>query len=139
MGENKEKLRQYVYDRYWGIYTTHTKIVSNTCRQLALGEGGICLIIKSTPCLCTLSYQADIVLILLVAFFIADIVQYLISSSSYKKLAEVYDRQICDEILKKVDDIKEPTDTPAHICFGIKLLILFLASCALIYAITCKS
>lgn len=135
--EKKEVLYQYVNDAFGAIYREHTRILSSTCRQLALGEGGLCWLLKSSTVNECIAYQVNMVLILLVLFFLFDAAQYLISSILYKKQAEDYHNKISKDEIKDLSMLIEPQgiNSPANVFFSIKLFILMFASLYLIFLI----
>ncbi len=135
--KSKESLYHYVYENFALVYREHTRILSSTCRQLALGEGGLCWLLKSFTYGQCISYQINIVLILLVLFFIFDAAQYLISSILYKNKAEEYYDKIRKGELKEEADLIEPPslNKPGSVCFTIKFSILIFASIYLIFLI----
>ncbi len=137
---SQEKLHVYVKDRYWLIYRLHTTTLSSTCRQLALGKGGICWFIISSKYLPITVFQINSVLVLFVLFFLFDVIQYLLSSEAYKNLATIYDEQINKKIIKKQSELTLPNgiNTPARICFIVKLSLLIFASLFLIFLIIVK-
>jgi hypothetical protein len=135
--KHEETLYNYVYENFVSIYREHTRILSSTCRQLALGEGGLCWLFKSFTYGQCISYQANIVLVLLVLFFLFDAAQYLISSGLYKNKAEEYNEKISKGEIKNVSQLTEPPsiNKPGSVCFIIKLSILVFASIYLIFLI----
>ncbi|MES2219093.1 MAG: hypothetical protein V4501_11880 [Pseudomonadota bacterium] len=136
----KEKLLLYVRERYWILYRHHTAILSSTCRQLALGEGGICWFIISNQYGFITEFEINTVLVLLVLFFLSDVAQYLLSSEAYKNLASTYDRLIEQGTIKRKSELDPPPGftTSSRICFVTKLIWLTLASIYLIFLITAK-
>lgn len=138
---DKEKLYQYVNRHFWVIYTKHTNTLSNTCRQLALGEGGICwFIISSKDQVMPLQY-INWILILLVLFFIFDAAQYLFSSLAYKNLSVNYTKQIKSNIIKHQEQLVVPDEINKYSnrCFILKILTLSCASLFLTYVMFIKS
>ncbi len=135
--KHKETLYQYIYENFSSVYREHTRILSSTCRQLALGEGGLCWLFKSFTYGQCISYQVNIVLVLLVLFFLFDAAQYLISSVLYKNKAEEYNEKISKNEIKNVSQlIESPSiNKPGSVCFIIKLSILFFESIYLIFLI----
>jgi hypothetical protein len=135
--KHEESLYHYVYENFASVYREHTRILSSTCRQLALGEGGLCWLLKSFTYGQCVSYQVNIVLILLVLFFLFDAAQYLISSSLYKNRAEEYNEKIRKGEIKDVSQLIEPPmiNKPGSVCFIIKFSILVFASVYLIFLI----
>ncbi|VVC76774.1 hypothetical protein AQUSIP_21000 [Aquicella siphonis] len=137
--ENKKKEHLYhiVYENFALIYREHTRILSSTCRQLALGEGGLCWLLKSFTYGQCISSQVNVVLILLVLFFLFDAAQYLISSILYKNKAEEYYEKIKIGDVKDESELIEPPslNKPGSICFTIKFSILVFASIYLIFLI----
>lgn len=136
--EQKEKLYEYVDKHFWSIYNRDTTTLSNTCRQLALAEGGICWVIISSNYPSLISFfQINTVLIMLVLFFIFDAAQYLFSSRAFKTLAKHYNDQISDNIITDQKELKIPQgiNTVANVCFILKLSTLSLTSLFLIYLI----
>jgi uncharacterized membrane protein len=121
----------------WKHYRTNSTILSSTCRQLALGIGGICWWIKSSANYQSLSCEVINLLILVVLFFIADIVQYLIATIGYKNKASEYDEKIKSNEIKSKSQLIEPEmiNSAAKVAFAIKLFILAVASLDLIYII----
>lgn len=122
----KEPLFQYVKDCYWNIFRGNTAILSNTCRQLALGIGGVLLIDRINVGL--IWFKA--IITLLVLFFISDAIQYLYQSLSFKNLAKNYDKQIENGVIKEISQLVEPPNISkaTNILFGIKLFFLAVAS-----------
>ncbi|HSW69145.1 MAG TPA: hypothetical protein VLI69_03160 [Gammaproteobacteria bacterium] len=135
--KRKETLYHYVFDHFGIVYREHTRILSNTCRQLALGEGGLCWLLKSFTQGQCISYQVNIVFILLVLFFLFDAAQYLISSTLYKsKISEYNDKIFKGEITNEKDLIEPPHLYQAAItCFIIKFFILIFSSIYLIFLV----
>lgn len=133
----REPLYQYVKDHFWSVRNFSAQTLSSTCRQLALAEGGLCWLIKSSASYSLISCQTNGVLIALVLFFIFDAMQYLISSIKYHDLAERYDHEILNKNITKIEELKEPKkiNRTANIFFTIKLFILSAASLTLIYLI----
>lgn len=134
----KDELYEHVEKLFWSIYARDTTTLSNTCRQLALGEGGICwFIISSNNSSLIPSYQVNVILILLVAFFLFDAAQYLFSSRAFKNLAIRYNRQIDANIIKNKDQLEFPDgiNTASNVCFILKISTLFISSLFLIYLI----
>jgi hypothetical protein len=99
----KESLFQYVRDCYWNIFRGNTAILSSTCRQLALGIGGVLLINGNIKGICN-----KFILTLLVLFFIVDAGQYAYQSFSFHKLAKKYDDQIEAGKIIEVSNLIEP-------------------------------
>lgn len=136
---NKEELYDYVKTHYWSVYRNSSSILSSSCRQLALAVGGICWLIKSNSeqkfYTCQINIFTNIILILLVLFFVFDAAQYFISSLSYKKLARDYDSKITSEEFKEISQLVEPQSINILpiICFSMKILLLIFSSFSFIY------
>lgn len=125
----QENLYKYVYDRFWAVYQRGTSTLSSSCRQLALGIGGVSVfggdgLHSNNHCL-ILS-----LLFLLVLFFICDSTQYFLNSNNFKKQAEDFDNKIQNgDITDASEIIAKPGLTDSSKAFFIiKLTILFLAS-----------
>lgn len=84
-----------------------------------------------------ISFQINIVLILLVLFFSFDAAQYLISSILYKNKMEEYYEKIKKGVLMNESELVEPPsiNKPGNVCFIIKFSILIFASLYLIFLI----
>lgn len=135
--DDKEPLYHYAYENFASVYREHTRILSSTCRQLALGEGGLCWLFKSFTYGQCISYQINVVLILLVLFFLFDASQYLLSANLYKNQAEEYNKKISKGEITDISELIEPSNInkPGNVCFTIKFFILVFASIYLILLI----
>ncbi len=133
--DEREELYTYVKNHFWRSRNSSAHTLSTTCRQLALGEGGICWLVKASTYCSLGSSQANFVLILLVVFFIFDATQYLISYIRYSDIAEEYDGKILNYKIKKIEELKEPKNInrAPMVCFILKLFTLLLASLLLVY------
>lgn len=101
----REPLYKYVKDHFWSVRNSSAQTLSSTCRQLALGEGGLCWLIKSSPLYSSISCATNMVLIALVLFFIFDAMQYLISSIKYHDLADKYDNEILNKNITTSEEL----------------------------------
>jgi hypothetical protein len=133
----REPLYKYVKDHYWSVRNSSASTLSTTCRQLALGEGGLCWLIKAANFNCHISSQINFIFILLVIFFILDALQYLVISINYHDLAKKYDEKILKSQIKKIEKLSEPKNVNriSNIFFILKLFTLVLASLILMCAI----
>jgi hypothetical protein len=131
----KEKLYLYVKENYWIIFRSNTSILSSTCRQLALGIGGVLLLGKLNDCYGLLGTK--IIFTLLVLFFILDAGQYWYQSFSFRKLAEDYDRKIDKGEITNISDLVETPgiNNITNTFFIGKLFTLILASLVFIILI----
>jgi hypothetical protein len=137
----KEKLYEQVEKLFWGVYARDTATLSNTCRQLALGEGGICWVIISSSATTSIPMTlVNVVLFLLVIFFLFDVTQYLFSSIKFKNLAIKYNELISTNVIKNKKQLTFPDgiNTYSNRCFILKITTLFIASFLLIYLILIK-
>lgn len=125
--DKKETLYQYVKDYYWSTFHCNTATLSNTCRQLALGLGGLAWVAKSPP---QNSCNAKFILLFLILFFISDAAQYLFQSYSFHNLAEDYDKKIETGEINEISMLVEKPKMNAltHAFFIAKLILLGLAS-----------
>ena len=127
-----ELLFQYVKDNYWYVFRGNSAIVSSTCRQLALGIGGVLLIQNSILCF------GKLIFTLLVLFFLFDALQYLNQACVYYNLAKKYDSEIKAGSIDDVSKLVPPEESNngcisvmhqfTNILFMFKLGVLFLAS-----------
>lgn len=126
---DKEKLYQYVKDNYWKIFIRDTGTLSNTCRVLALGLGGVLLTGKVNVNDAMFSCYIKGILLLLFLFFIFDAGQYLIQSISFRNLALKYDKEINDGTIEKIDKLieKPGMNDLTNAFFYIKLIFLGMA------------
>lgn len=125
--DKKEPLYTYVKDYYWSTFRRNTTILSSTCRQLALGLGGLAWF--ANPDIRN-ACQAKSILLFVVLFFIADAAQYLFQGYAFHQLAEEYDEKI---ETGKITEISELVEKPkmnrlTHVLFIAKLFLLVLAS-----------
>ena len=134
---DKEDLYNYVKTHYWSVYRNSSNILSSSCRQLALALGGLCWLVKSTPNYKFVICQSNLILIFLVMFFVSDALQYLISSMSYKKLAQKYDDDITNKKLSSVSELIEPSNITLlpMICFSLKLFFLAFSAVVFIWVL----
>lgn len=125
--DKKEPLYKYVKDYYWSTFRRNTAILSSTCRQLALGLGGLAWLAKPDT---QSSCSAKSILLFVVLFFISDAAQYLFQGYVFQQLAEEYDKKISSgtisEIAKLVE--KPKMNRLTHVFFIAKLILLGLAS-----------
>jgi|GEM_PF-2608766 hypothetical protein len=125
--DKKEILYKYVKDYYWSTFRRNTTILSSTCRQLALGLGGLAWLDKSNI---QGSCCAKSILLFVVLFFISDTGQYLFQSYAFQQLAEEYDRNIQSGTISEISNLveKPKMNCLTHIFFITKLILLALAS-----------
>lgn len=83
--DKKEPLYKYVKDYYWSTFRRNTAILSSTCRQLALGLGGLAWLAKADI---QSSCPAKSILLFIVLFFITDAAQYLAQGYAFQQLAK---------------------------------------------------
>ncbi len=131
---NDEKLYRHVKENFWIVRNNSTLTLSTTCRQLGLGLGGICWLIKSSPTNCQVSLLSTMILIFVVIFFLIDACQYLSSLINYQNIAEEYDLKILTKKITEVKQLCEPKgiNTLSYIFFILKIFILFTDSIAFI-------
>jgi hypothetical protein len=132
--KEKEDLYKYIDKTIWSIHQRDTKILSNTCRQLALAEGGMCWVIISSSYLNFKPYQMNLILLYLLLFFIFDALQYLTTSVLYKRFAKSYNKKVEENKIKDIQNIKLPNwvNSPANVFFILKIMILLSSSLLLI-------
>lgn len=125
--DKKEPLYKYVKDYYWSTFHYNTATLSSTCRQLALGLGGLAWATKSNT---QNSCDAKFIILFLILFFISDAVQYLFQSYAFHNLAEDYDKKIETGEITDVSRLveKPKMNLPTHVFFIAKLILLALAS-----------
>lgn len=123
--DNKEKLFEYVWTHYWFIFRANTSIVSSTCRQLALGIGGVLLIQQNK-----ISISSKFIITLLVFFFLADLFQYTYQSFSFRKLAKDSDDVIDKDKITNSTELRIPPEISyiTNFLFSMKIVILLLAA-----------
>jgi hypothetical protein len=126
-GEDKEELYTYVKDYYWSTFRRNTAILSSTCRQLALGLGGLVWFAK--PDIQNSCYSNSI-LLFIVLFFISDATQYLYQSYAFQKLAEEYDKKIGSGAISEKSKLTEKPNMNrlTNFFFIAKLIFLALAT-----------
>ena len=125
--EDEEVLYKYVKDHYWSAFIRNTAIVSTTCRQLALGLGGLVWFDRSNT---IDSCHIKTILLLLVLFFLSDAAQYLLKCSAYQTLAEDYDEKIKEgTVTNKSELVEKPhMNRAGNLLFIAKLILIGLAS-----------
>lgn len=125
--DKKELLYKYVKDYYWSTFRRNTTILSSTCRQLALGLGGLVWFAKSDI---QNSCCAKTILLFVVLFFISDATQYLFQGYAFQQLAEDYDAKIGSGAISEVSNLieKPKMNKLTHVFFIAKLILLGLAS-----------
>lgn len=109
----------------------YTVILSSVLRQIAFTEGSLFWFLK-------MQFQVGIISIILgfsalLFFFICDAVQYYNGYSKYKKQAEIFERNMANNLANEAD-YQDPKGLNLSITlpFKIKLLFLSLATAALI-------
>lgn len=130
----KESLYKYVKDYYWAIFHYNTATLSSTCRQLALGLGGLAWLAKSDlQHFCC----AKSILLFIVLFFISDSAQYLFQGYAFQQLADEYDEKIGNGTISEISKLveKPKMNIPTHVFFVVKLILLGLASLFFIHLI----
>ena len=123
-----------ITENFWSIYSLSTATLSNVCRQLAFAEGGVCWFFKYPTNQACFSENITSILMYLILFFAADVLQCLISSIVYWIFGKYYESQHRRGKLKDTSKVyrKWYMNIFSIPFFVIKLIMLTYASCSIV-------